>query len=230
MKWSKEEIQNAINLHKQGKRFEEIAQELKRETRSVDLKLKKYGLYAHRKITSEKKPCKYCGNEFLSQKKDKRKFCSQRCSAISNNKNRGYQTRSKSKYCENCRHELGRHQYKYCSIDCQNQLRWKKIIEKIENGITTLYQKNYKKYLIHKYGNKCMKCEWDKINPTTGLVPIQLEHKDGNSENHDLKNLELLCPNCHSLTPTYGALNKGNGRTKRRETRRLQKINEQLKV
>jgi hypothetical protein len=47
-----------------------------------------------------------------------------------------------------------------------------------------------------------------------------LEHKDGNSENHNLNNLELLCPNHHSLTPTYGALNKGNGRTKRREKRK----------
>jgi hypothetical protein len=27
-----------------------------------------------------------------------------------------------------------------------------------------------------------------------------------------------LCPNCHSLTPTYGFLNKGNGRKKRYKT------------
>jgi hypothetical protein len=28
--------------------------------------------------------------------------------------------------------------------------------------------------------------------------------------------LEILCPNCHSLTPTYGGLNRGKGRKLRR--------------
>ena len=41
---------------------------------------------------------------------------------------------------------------------------------------------------------------------------------DGHSENNSLPNLKLLCPNCHSLTPTYGFLNKGNGRKKRYKT------------
>jgi predicted HNH restriction endonuclease len=26
---------------------------------------------------------------------------------------------------------------------------------------------------------------------------------------HRLENLQLLCPNCHALTPTYRARNKG---------------------
>ena len=71
--------------------------------------------------------------------------------------------------------------------------------------------------LIKENGEKCMKCGWCEINPLTNKVPIELEHKDGNSENNNLDNLELLRPNCHSLTPTYKALNKGKGRYKRRE-------------
>ena len=31
--------------------------------------------------------------------------------------------------------------------------------------------------------------------------------KDGNRNHNDLDNLELLCPNCHSLTPNYKYLN-----------------------
>ena len=62
-------------------------------------------------------------------------------------------------------------------------------------------------------------------NPVTNNVPIQLDHIDGNSDNNSLDNLKLLCPNCHSLTPTFGALNKGNGR----ELRRL-KRNEKMRV
>lgn len=92
---------------------------------------------------------------------------------------------------------------------------------KIEAGDTSLYEKQYKDYLIYKHGEKCMECGWDKVHPITKKVPIQLEHIDGNSENNSLNNLKLLCPNCHSLTPTYGALNKGNGR----ETRRIKRQN-----
>jgi predicted HNH restriction endonuclease len=44
-----------------------------------------------------------------------------------------------------------------------------------------------------------------------------LEHIDGNAYNNSESNLSLLCPNCHSQTPTYKAKNKGNGRVERRE-------------
>lgn len=40
------------------------------------------------------------------------------------------------------------------------------------------------------------------------LIPLELEHKDGNHENNHLDNLTLLCPNCHALTPTYRSKNR----------------------
>lgn len=106
---------------------------------------------------------------------------------------------------------------KFCDGICQQEFYWKIKKEKIENGETTFSNKIYKKFLIEKHGEKCMECGWNKRNPITNNVPIELEHKDGNSFNNNLTNLMLLCPNCHSLTPTYKALNKGNGRYKRRE-------------
>lgn|SRR5208282_1211431 len=42
------------------------------------------------------------------------------------------------------------------------------------------------------------------------LIPIELDHRDGNHANNRLENLRLLCPNCHALTPTYRGRNKGN--------------------
>ena len=66
-----------------------------------------------------------------------------------------------------------------------------------------------KKYLIELHGEKCMKCGWDEKNIHTNIVPVQLNHIDGNPENHDLKNTELLCPNCHSLTEYFGRRGKG---------------------
>jgi hypothetical protein len=35
-------------------------------------------------------------------------------------------------------------------------------------------------------------------------IKLEIDHIDGNPTNHTLTNLRLLCPNCHSLTETYG--------------------------
>lgn len=34
-------------------------------------------------------------------------------------------------------------------------------------------------------------------------IPLELHHIDGNHNNNNLNNIQLLCPNCHSLTNTY---------------------------
>ena len=51
--------------------------------------------------------------------------------------------------------------------------------------------------------NFCKNTEWLQ-NP----IPLELHHKDGNHENNNLNNLELLCPNCHALTDTYRGKNQ----------------------
>lgn len=50
--------------------------------------------------------------------------------------------------------------------------------------------------------NKCENTEW-----LGKPIPLELEHKDGNSDNNELCNLELLCPNCHAQTETYRGKN-----------------------
>ena len=71
-------------------------------------------------------------------------------------------------------------------------------------------------YLIKVRGEKCERCGWKEANPLTGHSPVELEHIDGHWDNNRIENLVLLCPNCHSLTPTYRSLNAGNGRRIRR--------------
>lgn len=58
------------------------------------------------------------------------------------------------------------------------------------------------------FEHRCAKCnntEW-----LGSLIPLELEHKNGNSADHSLKNLELLCPNCHAFTSTYRGKNKSS--------------------
>jgi hypothetical protein len=46
------------------------------------------------------------------------------------------------------------------------------------------------------------------------------DHIDGNWRNNVESNLQLICSNCDALSPTYAALNKGNGREHRRISQR----------
>jgi 5-methylcytosine-specific restriction endonuclease McrA len=39
-------------------------------------------------------------------------------------------------------------------------------------------------------------------------LTLELHHIDGNRFNNNFKNLQLLCPNCHSLTPNHGKRKK----------------------
>ena len=34
-------------------------------------------------------------------------------------------------------------------------------------------------------------------------IPLQLSHRDGDKYNNNLRNLELLCPNCHAQTSEW---------------------------
>jgi 5-methylcytosine-specific restriction endonuclease McrA len=47
--------------------------------------------------------------------------------------------------------------------------------------------------------NECGISEW-----CGKKIVLQVEHRDGDQFNNELSNLELLCPNCHSQTPTWG--------------------------
>ncbi len=122
---------------------------------------------------------------------------------------------------------------KFCDGDCFQNYRYNQFILKwkngLENGLITkdkVTSPYIRRYLFKKYNNKCCKCGWHEINLITKRIPLTINHIDGNYLNNSENNLELICPNCHSLTDTYGILNKGKGRKLRQERRKKDKLKE----
>lgn len=54
---------------------------------------------------------------------------------------------------------------------------------------------------------KCEICGWSKKS-IDGRLPLELDHKNGDRNDNRLKNLRILCPNCHSLQSTHRGLNR----------------------
>jgi len=224
-RWSNEEIKLSINLFNDGKSFKEISTYLIcRTERTVQIKLNKLG-YISNKRKHIINNCLQCGDEIETTIGENKHFCSKSCSASYNNVRR--KKLKKTKICKNCGNLINGKNI-YCNNICQNEYQRNQIFKKIELGIFQLKNKEteskwLKKYLIEKHGNKCMKCGWGEVHLITGKVPIQINHIDGHMENNKLNNVELLCPNCHSLTENFGSLNKGNGRLERKIQRLKQK-------
>ena len=73
-----------------------------------------------------------------------------------------------------------------------------------------------RRYLFSESCNKCSNCGFSGVNPITGKTILQIDHIDGDCFNSSKSNLRVLCPNCHSMTDTYGSLNKKSGRSWKR--------------
>ena len=59
---------------------------------------------------------------------------------------------------------------------------------------------------------ECELCGWAVARPIDGVVPVELDHINGDKNDNRLENLRVLCPNCHALQPTHRALNRGSRR------------------
>jgi hypothetical protein len=146
--------------------------------------------------------CENCTKLLIGEQK---KYCSRKCSATVNNK-KFPKRRHSGNICEICNTKLNVSQSFTCSRECrtireQRQTEKKILANEVESPEVL------KKYIARIRGYFCSICENDGWYHGKKLV-LQLDHIDGNSDNNDIANLRLLCPNCHSQTETFSTRQK----------------------
>ena len=178
------------------------------------------------------KKCLLC-KKFISYDKRINKFCSRSCAATYNNFGRPrnfkedtldehlIEKNNRKNYCNKLCKYCGKEtdNITFCSMECYSNFIKSKRRKEIDKN---RYLNNYrydKWYLEEIRGKKCEICENDKWMDKD--IPLDVHHIDGDSDNNNLDNLKLICPNCHRQTKTYGGKNKENGRhTKRKRYRK----------
>lgn len=106
---------------------------------------------------------------------------------------------------------------KYCSVQCQIEYQYKERVKEwlVEGKDWKGMIPNWvRRALAEKFGYTCSVCGIDSYNGKALI--LEVDHKDGDHKNNNIKNLRLICPNCHSQTETYKNRNKGKGRTNRK--------------
>lgn len=157
-------------------------------------------IFLLRKENYEKNPSK-CESCFcsLSYRKRKGKFCSQSCSAKKNNL--GVTRWAKIRICTTCKEEFSK--YNVPSGNCRKCV--KPFGKRISfNELKSDHSK--KTRLLKENGWSCEECNTSIWRGK--LVPLEIDHIDGNPDNGKRENLRLLCSNCHAQTPTYKGRNK----------------------
>lgn len=104
------------------------------------------------------------------------------------------------------------------NIEHWNGRRWNKGLQ-LKSWENYSRIPNLKKHLIKTLGHKCENC----LISVWYDLPICLEvhHVDGDRTNNKLENLQLLCPNCHSLTDNWRGKKNSSGRIRTDNISRL---------
>jgi len=80
-------------------------------------------------------------------------------------------------------------------------------------SLTTFALSNHvRRYMMTLADYACQNCGFNTPHPADGHSILEIHHIDGDASHTVPENLAVLCPNCHALTDSYRARNKGSGR------------------
>ena len=137
--------------------------------------------------------CAACGTSIdrvASQAaRNEKNYCSTACSAVSRRKP------VQLKICLWCGKDFNpsrvhKKTVAFCSRSCARNHTGSE--KRRIHGLTE--RKTAKKVLLEERGHRCERCGWDEVAEV-----IEVHHRDRNIRNNQRENLELLCPNCHSI-------------------------------
>lgn len=135
---------------------------------------------------ASKSTCLICGNEFehISSRATKAKYCSRSCYY------KAMKQKGKTIYiCKHCGKDFRAPKSTnriYCSKDCVG-----KASKELWNpNASSIRRTMNRKGMLHQ----CERCGYSTEPSILGV-----HHKDRNRKNNKQSNLEVLCPNCHSL-------------------------------
>lgn len=147
--------------------------------------------------------CLFCQKPLV--KNSSVKFCNSSCSASFNNRGVRRHGNPKSN-CLLCGSKTKSANGKYCSTLCSGKAKTKNNLKKLLDNELTPW-KRIRNHLITTIG-KCQNCSISDWNGNS--LSFECDHIDGDGSNNRLSNARLLCPNCHSQTPTFRAKNIKN--------------------
>jgi hypothetical protein len=154
-----------------------------------------------------RRDCKNCGVRVFDA--NKISFCSRSCAAVFNNQMREARAPKlmKSFTCLGCGKKRDRRknsQGRFCDNKCQAAHRWSETRQRIEQGnMVGIGLLSLKRFITETRGPNCSECDqppWWNGKPLT----LEMDHEDGDRANNHPLNLRLLCPHCHTQTPTWG--------------------------
>lgn len=140
--------------------------------------------------------CIKCNKDFMT-KAHKAKFCSIKCSAEFHKKRIIIQCMKCGKKYERIQGNIKNKKYLFCSNICKNQFFAMPENRQLRGSYAGYkgksYISSYRKLAFGQYGKKCYYCGYNKHDSV-----LQVHHIDCNRDNNDVKNLRVLCCNCHA--------------------------------
>ena len=124
-------------------------------------------------------------------------FCSRRCANSRIGSDKWRASRSEAVQKSNAVRRLNVEDRKRNS---ERMKLWtaKRLLSRSWESLT--YQTQRRRLLVEQ-SFKCARCGRDIWLGVA--LPLEREHKDGNNKNNARENVEMICPNCHAITPTW---------------------------